>query len=212
MLGLERIPYKLVHKLLIMPVFDAIPIQTDRLLLRPFRSSDAQDIFDMYSDPKVMRFWSSPPWESVERAHEVIERDIKAFQNGEHLCLVLERAEDSRLIGQCTLFKFSESCRRAEIGYCLASWTWGNGYMNEALRAIIHYGFERLNLNRIEADIDPLNEASVKTVERLGFVREGLLRERWIVNEQVSDSVIYGLIRKDWQSHEPGTKGVTALK
>ena len=74
--------------------------------------------------------------------------------------------------------------------------------MNEALRALIGYGFEHLNLNRIEADIDPLNEASLKTVKRLGFVREGLLRERWIVNGEISDSVIYGLIRKDWQVHE----------
>lgn len=182
-----------------MPVFDSIPIHTERLTLRPFHHSDARDLFDMYSDPKVMRFWSSPPWGSIDQAHETIARGIEAFKNGEYLCLILERTEDSRLLGQCTLFKFSESCRRAEIGYCLASRAWRNGYMNEALRALIGYGFEQLNLNRIEADIDPINEASVKTVERLGFVREGLLRERWIVNGETSDSVIYGLLRKDWQ-------------
>ena len=195
-----------------MPVFESIPIHTERLTLRPFHRSDAQNLFDMYSDPKVMRFWSSQPWESIDRAHETIERDIKAFKNGEHLCLALERSPNSQLIGQCTLFKFSESCRRAEIGYCLAPKVWGNGYMNEALRALIRYGFEHLNLNRIEADIDPLNEASVKTVERLGFVREGLLRERWIVGGEISDSVIYGLLRKDWQPLNHGTSEIAALE
>lgn len=195
-----------------MPVFESIPMQTARLVLRPFRPADVEDLFAIYADPKVMRFWSSPPWKSIDRARETIERDIRAFKSGDHLCLALERKQDCRLIGQCTLFKFSESCRRAEIGYCLASEVWGNGYMNEALRALIDYGFEHLNLNRIEADIDPLNEASVNTVERLGFVREGFLRERWIVNDQVSDSVIYGLLGKDWQFRESDADGSDALE
>ena len=183
-----------------MPAFDDLPIKTERLVLRPFSTSDARDLFGIYSDPEVMRFWSSTSWGSIERAHETLERDIKGFENGEHLCLALERERDARMIGQCTLFKISEDCRRAEIGYCLASGAWGNGYMHEALRALIAYGFTHLNLNRIEADIDPRNEASVKSVERLGFVREGLLRERWIVNGEDSDSAIYGLLYKDWST------------
>ncbi len=188
-----------------MPAFDGLPIKTERLLLRPFSTSDARDLFDIYSDPQVMRFWSSAPWDSIERAHETLERDIRGFENGEHLCLALERHQDTRMIGQCTLFKISEGCRRAEIGYCLASGVWGNGYMHEALGALIAYGFEHLELNRIEADIDPLNEASVKSVERLGFVREGLLRERWIVDGEVSDSAIYGLLQEDWSSRQAGS-------
>lgn len=187
-----------------MPVFDELPIKTERLVLRPFSGSDAQDLFDIFSDPKVMRFWSTTPWESIERAHEIIERDTRALANGEHLCLALERNGDGRVIGQCSLFRISEDCRRAEIGYCLASRAWGRGYMHEALRELIIYGFGHLQLNRIEADIDPMNKASVKSVERLGFVHEGLLRERWIVNDEVSDSAIYGLLSKDWNSLQAG--------
>lgn len=70
--------------------------------------------------------------------------------------------------------------------------------MDEALRALVDYGFGPLDLNRIEADIDPRNEASARSLERLGFVREGLLRQRWIVDGVVSDSALYGLLTQDW--------------
>jgi len=67
------------------------------------------------------------------------------------------------------------------------------------LQALVGYGFDRMDLNRIEADVDPRNEASARSLERLGFACEGLLRERWIVGGEVSDTAMYGLLRKDWQ-------------
>ena len=188
--------------------FAGIPLRTERLLLRPYRESDAEAVFEIRSDPEVMRFWGSLPWTSVAQAHEMITRDITAFEDGEHLALAVERTDDGLLIGQCTLFKLSDTCRRAEIGYGLASRAWGKGYMIEALRALIHYGFVLMNLNRIEADIDPLNTASAKILERLGFQREGLLRERWIVDGTVSDSEMYGLLRKEWQTRNEMPTGV----
>jgi RimJ/RimL family protein N-acetyltransferase len=70
--------------------------------------------------------------------------------------------------------------------------------MDEALRALLNYGFSQLKLNRVEADIDPRNEASARSLERLGFSKEGYLRERWIVGEEISDSALYGLLHRDW--------------
>jgi RimJ/RimL family protein N-acetyltransferase len=78
----------------------------------------------------------------------------------------------------------------------------GNGYMNEALVSLLEFGFSQLALNRLEADIDPRNTASAKSLERLGFRKEGHLRERWIVAGEVSDSGLYGLLRSDWQARE----------
>jgi RimJ/RimL family protein N-acetyltransferase len=71
--------------------------------------------------------------------------------------------------------------------------------MQEALGALLDFGFGELDLNRIEADIDPRNGASARTLERLGFKKEGYLRERWIVGEEVSDTAIYGLLRREWR-------------
>ena len=72
-------------------------------------------------------------------------------------------------------------------------------YMNEALLRLLEFGFTELDLNRVEGDVDPRNVASAKSLERLGFKREGLLRERWIVGGEVSDTALYGLLRSEWR-------------
>jgi RimJ/RimL family protein N-acetyltransferase len=71
--------------------------------------------------------------------------------------------------------------------------------MHEALLALLNHGFTDWGLNRVEADIDPRNLGSARVLERLGFRREGLLRQRWIVGDEVSDSAWYGLLRSEWR-------------
>ena len=185
-----------------MPEFDQLRLQTERLLLRPLRESDAPAILAIRSNPTVMRYHSSPPWESIDLAVSLIERDLVAMHAGDNLRLGIERAEDQALIGTCCLFHLDQQCRRAEIGYELLHDAWGKGYMHEALLALLEYGFSELALNRVEADIHPDNLNSAKSLERLGFKQEGYLRERWIVGDEVSDSVIYGLLQSDWRSKQ----------
>lgn len=115
-------------------------------------------------------------------------------------CFGIEESDTERLVGECSLFNLVDQCRRAEVGYALAFEARGHGYMNEALTALLDYGFSQLNLNRVEADIDPRNAASAKSLERLCFKEEGFLRERWIVAGEVSDTGLYGLLKSDWRS------------
>jgi len=183
-----------------MPNFAQLEIKTERLLLRPLRVSDAQAVFAIRSNEQVMRYWSTAAWTSIDLAHELIARDLNAMSTGEYLCLGMVRAEDQVLIGTCTLFHFDEQCQRAEIGYGMHYDAWGHGYMHEALLALLEFGFSELGFNRIEADIDPRNEASAKSLVRLGFKKEGHMKERWIVNGEKSDSAWYGLLCSEWQS------------
>jgi ribosomal-protein-alanine N-acetyltransferase len=181
-----------------MPSFAGLELTTPRLVLRPLAEADAEPLFGIFSDARVMRYWSSAPWTSVATAHDVVAVDRAALAAGEHLRLGIERAADRALIGVCTLFAFVPQCRRAEVGYALAPHAWGSAYMDEALRALLRHGFGELALNRVEADIDPRNEASARSLERLGFQREGLLRERWIVGGEVADTALYGLLQRVW--------------
>jgi ribosomal-protein-alanine N-acetyltransferase len=84
-------------------------------------------------------------------------------------------------------------------GYILGSEHWGRGYANEAQRRLTEFDFGELALHRVEADTHPDNTASLRSLERLGFQREGVLRERWIVAGEVSDSVVLGLLARDWR-------------
>jgi RimJ/RimL family protein N-acetyltransferase len=182
-----------------MQAFDDLPLRTNRLVLRPLQESDAEALYRIFSDEKVMRYWSTTPWTNHEPALSMIAKD-QAQTSRDHLRIGIVLSQDERLIGTCTLFNINATCRRAEVGYGLGSSEWGRGYMNEALKALLDYGFHQLNLNRIEADIDPRNEGSARTLERLGFTKEGYLRERWIVGDEVSDTALYGLLQSEWKS------------
>ena len=106
---------------------------------------------------------------------------------------------DNSVIGTCTLAGLDVSNRRAELGYALGHDHWGRGYMREALETLLDFAFTTLNLRRLEADVDPRNEASIRTLVRLGFQKEGHLRERWDVNGELQDSLMYGLLQREWR-------------
>jgi [ribosomal protein S5]-alanine N-acetyltransferase len=192
-----------------MQAFDALTLSTPRLHLRPLAAGDADALFRMHADAQLMRYWSSPPWSSPSQAEAMIQADADALRTGEHLRLALTRhgSHDNNtdrtdpggeLIGTCSLFHLHEASRRAEIGYALMRSAWGAGLMHEALVALVDFAFGSLHLNRLEADIDPRNTASARSLARLGFVQEGHLRERWIVAGEVSDTALFGLLRREW--------------
>ncbi len=181
-----------------MRAFDVPPIRTPRLTLRPLANADVGRLFAIHSDPAAMRYWSAPIWENEDRGRLMIERDLDRALT-DYLRLGIEHTESAALVGTCTFFELNAQCRRAELGYMLAHDAWGNGYMHEALSAFLAFGFEHLDLNRIEADTDPRNVRSMRLLERLHFLKEGHFRERWIVGSEVSDSAMYGLLRRDWR-------------
>lgn len=180
--------------------FSEITLQTDRLLLRPLRDRDAASVLAIFSDQNFMQFGTTPLWDSVDQAHAMINRDIKAMAANERIRLGIERVEDEALVGICTLFDWDKECRSAEVGYGLISDVWGRGYMHEALVALLDYGFSELDLNRVKADIDPRNVNSARSLERIGFAKEGHLRESCVVNGVLTDSALYGLLRREWKA------------
>lgn len=183
-----------------MTPFESVTIPTPRLTLRLLTEADLPALYDIFSNPEVMRYWSYPPWTDKSQAQQML-KDVQAgYDTGNALQLGIERRADQALVGTCTLFQFHVASRRAEIGYALGRPYWKLGYMHETLQALLHYAFQTLNLNRLEVDIDPRNLASANVLERLGFQKEGHLRERWIVNDEVSDTWLYGLLRREWQA------------
>ncbi|RKE39945.1 RimJ/RimL family protein N-acetyltransferase [Paraburkholderia sp. BL23I1N1] len=180
-----------------MSFFKSVTLNTPRLILRPPRHEDVQALFAIWSDPDAMRYFSFPAMTGLDQATERVTRLLKTSTEGEALVCVVELRATGAVLGHCDLFNVNEQCRRAEIGFSLQRNHWGSGYMTEAASALIEHAFDTLSLRRIEADIDPRNAASARLLERLGFAREGLLRERWIVGDEVSDSALYGLLERD---------------
>ncbi|WP_445400880.1 GNAT family N-acetyltransferase [Zobellella sp. An-6] len=172
-------------------------IETERLSLKPLSINDSDSLFEIFSDPEVMRYWNTAPWATIQDSLDFINEANGAMQRQESLVLGVYLKSTGELAGKCMLFSYDKESKRAEIGFGLGRSCWGRGYIREAGEALIQYGFNSLGLRRIEAEIDPDNQSSAKALEKLGFSREGLLRQRWEVNGIVSDSALYGRLVSD---------------
>jgi RimJ/RimL family protein N-acetyltransferase len=191
-------PPRFVPETAVPPDGNLPDLALDRVRLRAIDDGDVAGIFAMYSDPQTTRYLARPRLTELSQAAEVVAKTKAGYADGSSLQLAIERKADGAFLGLCLLFNFHKGSARAEIGYTLAREHWSQGYMAEALRALIDHAFGPLGLNRLEADIDPRNTASARVLRRFGFKPEGLLRERWIVNGEPSDSEMYGLLRREW--------------
>ena len=174
-------------------------LEAPRVRLRWLAESDVDALFRIFSDGPMMRYWSTTPMKERAEAVDLLQRIHRQFADRSAFQWGIERKEDGELLGTCTLFAFHRANARAEIGYCLRSPHWKRGYMGEGLTVLIDYAFGSLRLHRLEADVDPANANSLRILERMGFQREGLLRERWNVGGVIADSVMLGLLAREWR-------------
>jgi RimJ/RimL family protein N-acetyltransferase len=166
--------------------------------LRWLKDEDVPALFAIFGDPEVTRYWGHPVLPDLSAATALL-ADIREqfarqrlFQWGVALLVT------DALIGTCTLASLNSENRRAELGFALARAYWGKGFMDEGLRELLRFGFSEMRLHRLTADTDPRNERSIRTLERLGFRREGCLREHYLVHGEPQDSILYGLLRSEW--------------
>jgi RimJ/RimL family protein N-acetyltransferase len=170
-------------------------LDTSNLFLRPLEMGDDEAMFAMLSDKVSMEYWSSTPITGIEQAREVLREDLESDALGKSLCWAIMHRDRDIMIGKCILFQFDLANKRAEIGFILNRNFWRQGLMFQALEAVIGFAFGHLDLHRIEADVDVQNTGSLAILEKLGFEREGLFRDRWCVYGEWQDSVMLGLIK-----------------
>ena len=164
-------------------------IRTERLLLRPAREDDRAALHAILSDPRAMRYWSTPPHEAIEQTRDWLAATI-AIPLGEGEDFLVEH--EGRVIGKAGLYRFPET------GFLFAPEMWGQGFASEALRAVIARAFAVHGLAAIEADVDPRNAASLRLLGRLGFAETGRAARTWLVGEEWCDSVYLRLGREGW--------------
>jgi len=180
---------------------DRLPtLAAERLSLRWLTQDDVPDLYAVFSDPEVMRYWSTVPFASLAEAEDYLRCIRELFAQRSLFQWGIAHATDARVIGTCTLYRLDLAHRRGEIGFALARAYWGRGLAREALRALLAFSFQELDLHRVEADADPRNERSLRLLEGQGFRREGILRERYHVGGEVQDTVYLGLLRREWTS------------
>jgi ribosomal-protein-alanine N-acetyltransferase len=167
-------------------------IETPRLILREIAHDDANGIFKNFSDADVAQWFFEQPYTEMEQVTQIIDEFSRDFRQGKGLTWAIILKENATCIGTCG-YGDVESGGRGEIGFDLAKEHWGKGLMTEALTAIIDYGFEALNLFRVEAHTYSSNTRAIRLLEKLGFQ----------VDKVSEDSHYFCLSRDAWGSPQP---------
>ncbi|GAB3742966.1 GNAT family N-acetyltransferase [Microlunatus parietis] len=180
--------------------FTTFPTLTsERLVLRAPEPDDAADLFVWRSDPVVQRYNSEPMREVAEAAALIAElRREYADRRAIHWLVTLR--DDDRPVGLFGYVGWAPGHHRADVGYDLRRDHWGRGIATEALDLLLRFGFDRMDLNRVEAQTIADNHESVRLLERLGFRRDGLRRSYSLEEDGTyHDGAIYGLLRHEYR-------------
>lgn len=170
-------------------------LSTDRLLLKQITSDDAPALFEMRSNPDVMKHIARPVAKTVDDALALIKLLTDGLLANDSITWgIFVKSNPARLMGTVGFWRIQKEHYRAEIGYMLHPSLQGKGVMKEVVEAVLRYGFGPMRLHSVEAHISPDNGASVKLVERCGFLREAYFKENYFFNGRFGDTLVYSFL------------------
>ena len=180
------------------PRLAGVELTTERLVLRPLRGGDEDDVFAYRGRVDVNRFLESEPFTAAEVAGFVAERSAATAieRDGDRVTFAVECG--GRVIGDVRLKAGRRVDAQGEIGWVFHPDVAGRGYATEAALALVRLGFEELGFHRIWAQLDPRNVASARLCERLGMRREGLMREESWFKGEWGDLAVYGILAREF--------------
>lgn len=177
--------------------FDPFPeLVTERLLLRKILADDDKALFDIRSDERVMQFIDRPRATTIEDARDLIKRVNDALERNDGINWGIQLKTSPQLIGTIGFWRIMKENYRAEIGYMLHADFHGKRIMQEAMDKVLEHGFKTMQFHSVEANVNPANMASIKLLEKQGFVREAYFKENHFYDGKFLDSAIYSLITK----------------
>ncbi|KOO51091.1 GNAT family N-acetyltransferase [Viridibacillus arvi] len=171
-------------------------LETERLLLREITTDDAEDIFAYFSNDNVTRYYGQDTFKDIQQAEKVVELFSKNYAEKRGIRWGIQRKGIKGIIGTIGFHAWSPNHKRAEIGYEIHPDHWRNGYALEAVSTILSYGFDDMELTRIGAIVFVDNAASSKLLTKVGFQKEGILRDYMYQNGKAHDTFIYSMLKK----------------
>jgi aminoglycoside 6'-N-acetyltransferase len=179
-------------------------IETERLILREMRESDAADLLEYQSNPAIVRYipWPEGNPETVQRHIEKTLANSKTSpkEEGDYLVLVWELRNSGKVIGQSNISIQSLEHRRGEVGWVTHQDFQRQGYAYEASLAMLKFGFEQMNLHRIVAEMDTRVPASAAVARKLGMRKEAELKEVEFFKGEWCDMWTYAILKSEFEA------------
>ena len=174
-------------------------IETERLHLRKIDLEAYQYIYEHFSEKELSEFLGINTPEKLQKEKEKFKKGITTYNKSMLLVQLLDK-KNNKVIGGCGYHTWYLDHARAEIGYALTDDNFKRmGLMSEALQPVLDYGFDKMQLHRVEAFISPTNNASIQLVKKFGFVKEGVMRQHYQKEGQFENSEIYSLLKEEHQ-------------
>ena len=190
-----------MKKELIYRIFSRIPtIETERLILRGMRVSDKEDMYEYACLPTVTRFLTWEPHTSISYTKQYLEYIGSRYRVGDFYDWAVVYKENGKMIGTCGFSRID--CRNdlGEVGYVLNPDYWGKGIAAEAVWAVMEFGFDKMNLHRIEARFMKGNENSLKVMKKCGMQYEGMGRENLFVKNRYVDVGVCSILQSEFKA------------
>ena len=168
-------------------------LTTERLILQPLTAADADDLYDAFRRPEAMRFMDDHLHTSAAETRKMVD----GMLSGPGTIWTIRTAADGPALG---FVEYIGNAGVPGMGYMLHPDHWGNGYMTEAVRAALVYGFDEMGLDRVELWISQENTASLRLAERAGFRRRGRMRQKYHKDESGHDKIVYGITAEQWRT------------
>ncbi|MDO5717801.1 MAG: GNAT family protein [Tissierellia bacterium] len=174
-------------------------LETDRLILRRFKMTDSKEVFENWaSDDRITEYLTWEAHKSENITKQLLSIWTNKYKNKDFYQWAIVLKEIDEIIGSINV-EIDNLPQKARIGYCIAYDYWGNGYTTEALRRVIKFLFEQVNVNKIETKHSVLNPASGKVMEKAGMIKEAILKESDWSNAGITDTVYYRLLKSEYE-------------
>lgn len=176
-------------------------IETDRLILRRFAYTDNDAMLKYWiADEKIQSLYSEPVYTTKEAVNELLDKYINSYEKNDYYRWAIIEKNSGECIGQIAFFLVDRKNHFTEIEYCIGSAFQCRGYATEATKAVIRYGFEKMNLHKIQICTKTINEPSKRVIEKCGFTYEGTLRDYFYTNGGYVGRLYFSILRNEFES------------
>lgn len=176
-------------------------IETERLILRRFEYFDDNDMLKNWiADEKIQSLYSEPVYTTKGEVRELLDKYIESYKKNDYYRWAIIEKNSNECIGQIAYFLVDSKNHFAEIEYCIGADFQCIGYATEAAKAVIAYGFEKINLHKIQICTKTINKPSKRVIEKCGFTYEGTLRDYFYMNETYIGRLYFSMLRSEYES------------
>lgn len=176
-------------------------IETERLILRKFEYTDDEAMLKYWvADEKIQSLYSEPVYSTKEEVKGLLDKYIGSYDKGDYYRWAVVEKKSGECIGQIAYFLVDNKNHFAEIEYCIGSDFQCKGYATEATKAVIAYGFNEMNLHKVQICTKTINKPSKRVIEKCGFTYEGTLRDYFYMDGEYVGRLYFSMLRTEFES------------